>query len=62
MWGRLGVILNANRKEFEFLEQVLHLLHEVGVGVIFRLLLLWRSSHLASTGLGPSLQVKLIEC
>ena len=38
------------------LKQVLHLLHEVGICVVFRLLLLWRRSHLTSTWLGSCLE------
>ena len=41
----------------KFLEQVLHLLHEVGIRVVFRFLLLRRCSHLTSTWLGPCLQM-----
>ena len=41
----------------KLLEQVLHLLHEVGVGVVLRLLLLRWRSHLTSSWLHPCLQL-----
>ena len=45
----------------ELLEQVLHLLHEIGICIVLRLLLLRRRSHLPSTRLAPCLQINISE-